>query len=60
MGRVKQYRQGCEVRTDAMAPTRYFRGGIYGDHVSLPVPFNELNNPLLSDVFPDGCDPTMP
>jgi starch-binding outer membrane protein, SusD/RagB family len=55
---MRQYNRTAEA---AGWPTgAYFRGGAYGDHVSLPVPFNELNNPLFSDVFPDGCDPTMP
>lgn len=38
----------------------YFRGGSYGNHVSMLVPFDELNNPLFREQFPDGCDPTQP
>lgn len=38
----------------------YFRGGTYGDHVSMLVPFDELNNPLFREAFPEGCDPTIP
>jgi starch-binding outer membrane protein, SusD/RagB family len=50
-------------RSDAGAgfPTGpYFKGGQYGDHVSILVPFDELNNPLFRDQFPAGCDPTVP
>ncbi len=38
----------------------YFRGGTYGSHVSMLVPFDELNNPLFREAFPEGCDPTIP
>lgn len=39
----------------------YFRGGTYGDHVSMLVPFDELNNPLFRDMFGEaGCDPSQP
>jgi starch-binding outer membrane protein, SusD/RagB family len=34
----------------------YFRGGDYGSHVSLPIPFDEMNNPRFREQFPDGCD----
>jgi starch-binding outer membrane protein, SusD/RagB family len=50
-------------RTPAQAgwPTgAYFKGGNYGNHVSMLVPFDELNNPLFRDQFPQGCDPTAP
>jgi starch-binding outer membrane protein, SusD/RagB family len=51
-------------RTQATAgwPTGpYFRGGDYGNHVSMLVPFDELNNPLFSSQFaPNGCDPSIP
>lgn len=50
-------------RTQASAgwPTgSYFRGGDYGNHVSMLVPFDELNNPQFASQFPDGCDPTVP
>jgi starch-binding outer membrane protein, SusD/RagB family len=50
-------------RTDAQAgwPTgSYPRGGDYGDHVSMLVPFDELNNPEFRAAFPQGCDPTIP
>lgn len=56
--RMRQYDQSPEA---AGWPTgSYFRGGSYGDHVSLPVPFDELNNPLFRDQFPQGCDATVP
>jgi len=38
----------------------FHKGGTYGSHVSLLVPFDELNNPLFRDAFPEGCDPTTP
>ncbi len=50
-------------RSDAEAgwPTgSYFRGGNYADHVSILVPFDELNNPQFREQFPQGCDPTIP
>ncbi|HSJ07261.1 MAG TPA: hypothetical protein VK936_11180, partial [Longimicrobiales bacterium] len=51
-------------RTQATAgwPTgSYFRGGDYGNHVSMLVPFDELNNPEFSSQFgPNGCDPSIP
>ncbi|HEY0674094.1 MAG TPA: hypothetical protein VGD27_17600 [Longimicrobiales bacterium] len=50
-------------RTEAQAgwPTgSYFRGGNYGAHVSMNIPFDELNNPAFSAAFPNGCDATVP
>jgi starch-binding outer membrane protein, SusD/RagB family len=50
-------------RTDAEAgwPTGpYFRGDVYGSHVSMLVPFDELNNPSFSEQLPNGCDPSIP
>jgi starch-binding outer membrane protein, SusD/RagB family len=38
----------------------YFRGGVYGDHVAMPVPFDELNNPLFREQFPEGCNASTP
>ncbi len=38
----------------------YFKGGDYGNHVSMLVPFDELNNPQFREQFPEGCDPTQP
>jgi len=33
----------------------YSQGGTYGDDVSLPIPFEELNNPLAQE-----CDASVP
>jgi starch-binding outer membrane protein, SusD/RagB family len=33
----------------------YFKGGTYGDHVSMLVPFDELNNPLAVECDPSGA-----
>jgi starch-binding outer membrane protein, SusD/RagB family len=54
-------RQYGRTQAGAGWPTgSYFRGGTYGDHVSMLVPFDELNNPQFRDAFPQGCDPTVP
>jgi hypothetical protein len=38
--------------TESVFPTgSYFKGGVYGSDVNLPVPFDELNNPLAQS----GC-----
>lgn len=57
----RQMRQYGRTAAQAGWPTgAYPRGGTYGTHVSMLVPFDELNNPLFREAFPDGCDPTIP
>lgn len=54
-------RQYGRTQAGAGFPTgTYFKGGSYGTHVSVLVPFDELNNPQFRDAFPNGCDPTVP
>jgi len=54
-------RQYGRTQAGAGFPTgEFFKGGQIGNHVSLLVPFDELNNPLFRDAFPNGCDPTIP
>lgn len=48
---IRQYGRGSET----VFPTgAFFKGGPYGNQVSLPVPFDELNNPQFV-----RCDPTQ-
>jgi hypothetical protein len=48
---IRQYGRGSET----VFPTGpFFKGGPYGNHVSMPVPFDELNNPQFV-----RCDPTQ-
>jgi hypothetical protein len=45
---VRQYGRAAE----SVFPTgAYFKGGTYGPDVNLPIPFDELNNPLAQS----GC-----
>jgi len=54
-------RQYGRDQAGAGFPTgEFFRGGQHGNHVSILVPFDELNNPLFAAEFPQGCDPTIP
>ena len=49
---VRQYSRQAE----SVFPTgAYSQGGTYGDDVSLPIPFEELNNPLARE-----CDASVP
>ena len=49
---VRQYDRAAE----SVFPTgAYAQGGTYGDDVSLPIPFEELNNPLAQ-----ACDASQP
>jgi hypothetical protein len=49
---VRQYGRTA----DSVFPTGgYSQGGTYGDDVSLPIPFEELNNPLAQE-----CDASVP
>jgi hypothetical protein len=49
---VRQYDRAAE----SVFPTgAYSQGGTYGDDVSLPIPFEELNNPLAQE-----CDASAP
>ena len=49
---VRQYGRAA----DSVFPTGgYSQGGTYGDDVSLPIPFEELNNPLAEE-----CDASVP
>lgn len=49
---VRQYDRAA----DSVFPTgAYSQGGTYGDDVSLPLPFEELNNPLAQE-----CDASAP
>jgi starch-binding outer membrane protein, SusD/RagB family len=54
-------RQYGRTQAGAGFPTGpFYKGGQYGNHVSLLVPFDALNNPLFREQFPQGCDPTIP
>ena len=49
---VRQYARSA----NSVFPTgAYSQGGTYGDDVSLPIPFEELNNPLAQE-----CDASVP
>jgi hypothetical protein len=49
---VRQYQRA----PNSVFPTgAYSQGGTYGDDVSLPIPFEELNNPLAEE-----CDASVP
>jgi hypothetical protein len=48
-------RQYGRVATSVFPTGAYSQGGTYGNDVSLPVPFEELNNPLAEE-----CDASVP
>lgn len=51
---IRQYGRGAET----VFPTGpYPKGGVYGNEVTFPVPFEERNNPQFD---PAACDPTKP
>jgi hypothetical protein len=49
---VRQYGRGSET----VFPTgNYFKGGLYGTDVNIPVPFEERNNPNFTGCLDRGA-----